>query len=207
MDLSKMLGTGFLILRQTAVMSLKKLLLIGRHRNKSVFRISDKASSKPVSSATETTQKNEILLVASLDMLLSKTRITKALIRLHGCAGWSAPVLFANPSRQVFSRQGPNKACFTCSRSRESNFELEAQRLCVQHIIFQGTWPRGYKTFFSCSSQQIIKFQLLVKFKILKNKDFSCFKSLTMLNLSPEFSLLIKVNSEQNKFHAQLSRA
>ena len=40
-------------------------------------------------------------------MILSKKRITKALIRLHGCAGWSAPVLFANPRRQVFSHRGP----------------------------------------------------------------------------------------------------
>ena len=36
-------------------------------------------------------------------MVLSKKRITKALIRLHGCAGWSAPVLFANPEDR-FSR-------------------------------------------------------------------------------------------------------
>ena len=40
-------------------------------------------------------------------MILSKKRISKALIRLRGCAGWSAPVLFATPRRQVFSRQGP----------------------------------------------------------------------------------------------------
>ena len=40
-------------------------------------------------------------------MILSKKPITKALIRLRGCAGWSAPVLFANPRRQVFSRRGP----------------------------------------------------------------------------------------------------
>ena len=33
-------------------------------------------------------------------MVLSKTRITKALIRLRGCAGWSAPVLFANPEER-----------------------------------------------------------------------------------------------------------
>ena len=39
-------------------------------------------------------------------MILSKKRITKALIRLRGCAGWSAPVLFANSRRQVISRQG-----------------------------------------------------------------------------------------------------
>ena len=36
-------------------------------------------------------------------MKLSKKRITKALIRLHGCEGWSAPVLFANPEDR-FSR-------------------------------------------------------------------------------------------------------
>ena len=40
-------------------------------------------------------------------MVLSKKRITKALIRLRGCGGWSAPVLFASPGRQVFSRRGP----------------------------------------------------------------------------------------------------
>ena len=40
-------------------------------------------------------------------MILHGKRITEALISLRGCAGWSAPVLFANPRRQVFSRQGP----------------------------------------------------------------------------------------------------
>ena len=40
-------------------------------------------------------------------MVLSKKRITKALIRLRGCAGCSALVLFANSRRQVFSRRGP----------------------------------------------------------------------------------------------------
>ena len=41
--------------------------------------------------------------LASLDVILSNKRITKALIRLHGCAGWSAPLLFLNPRRR-FSR-------------------------------------------------------------------------------------------------------
>ena len=36
-------------------------------------------------------------------MVLFKKRITKALIRLRGCAGWTAPVLFANPEDR-FSR-------------------------------------------------------------------------------------------------------
>ena len=74
---------------------------------KPVFGVSEKARLKPVSLATETSYKIEVLLVASLDMILPKKRITKALIRLRGSAGWSAHVLFANPRRQVFSRRGP----------------------------------------------------------------------------------------------------
>ena len=41
-------------------------------------------------------------------MMLSNKRITKALIRLRRCTGWSALLLFAHPQRQVFSRRGPN---------------------------------------------------------------------------------------------------
>ena len=40
-------------------------------------------------------------------MILSNKRITKVLIRLRRCAGWGAPLLFANHRRQVFSRHGP----------------------------------------------------------------------------------------------------
>ena len=70
---------------------------MGLAATKPVFGVSDKASFKSISSATETREKVEISLVVSLHILLSKKRITKALIRLRGCAGWSAPVLFANP--------------------------------------------------------------------------------------------------------------
>ena len=40
-------------------------------------------------------------------MILSSKRITQALISLGGCTGWSAPLLFTNQQRQVFSHQGP----------------------------------------------------------------------------------------------------
>ena len=53
---------------------------------------------KVVCPAIETSQKTEISQVASLDMVLSNKRITKVLIRLHRCAGWSAPLLFAHPA-------------------------------------------------------------------------------------------------------------
>ena len=35
-------------------------------------------------------------------MILSSKRITKVLISLRECAGWSAPLLFANPPRTGF---------------------------------------------------------------------------------------------------------
>ena len=44
-------------------------------------------------------------------MILSSKRITKALISLHGCPGWSAPLLFPNPLRQVLSRRGQYTFC------------------------------------------------------------------------------------------------
>ena len=37
----------------------------------------------------------EILAITSRGIILSRQRTTKALIRLHGCACWSAPLLFA----------------------------------------------------------------------------------------------------------------
>ena len=83
---------------------------MGLVARKPVFGVSDNASFKPVSSASETSWKIEISLVISLDMMLFDKRTTKALIRLRGCAGWSAPLLFANHRRQVFSRRGPNDA-------------------------------------------------------------------------------------------------
>ena len=77
---------------------------------KPVFRVSDIERLKPAScSATKTSKKIEISLISSMDMILYNTGITKTLIRLRVCAGWSALLLFANHQRQVFSWQGPNK--------------------------------------------------------------------------------------------------
>ena len=42
-------------------------------------------------------------------MILSKEQITKAPISLRRYAGWSAPLLFANPRRQVLSLRGQYK--------------------------------------------------------------------------------------------------
>ena len=71
---------------------------------KPVFGVFDKARLKPVSSATETSQRIEISSIIILNIIPYHKRITKELIRLRGCAGWSAPLLFANHRRQVFSQ-------------------------------------------------------------------------------------------------------
>ena len=79
---------------------------------------------KPASSATETSYNIEISPVASLNMILSQKHITKVLIRMRGCAGWSAPLLFANPE----DRFSPVKAIII--------------RLRIVHAIYYLIWTR-----------------------------------------------------------------
>ena len=64
---------------------------MGSTQNKPVYCVFDKARLKPVSLATET---------QSLNMKLSNERKTNVLIRLRGCAGGSAPLLFTNPEEK-----------------------------------------------------------------------------------------------------------
>ena len=68
---------------------------MGRGARKPVFRISDKVRFKPACSATETSSKNEISLIASLDIILSNKRITKVLIHIriyHESEGWDRKI-------------------------------------------------------------------------------------------------------------------
>ena len=67
---------------------------------------SDQVRSKSACSATETSKCNEIVNIETRDIILSRQRTTKALIRLRGCADWSAPLLFPYGIKQVFSWRG-----------------------------------------------------------------------------------------------------
>ena len=61
-------------------------------------------------------------------MILYKTRITNVWIRLRGCAGWPAPVLFANPRRQVFSHRVPNDTLFiNCTQFEQIHSSAKIQ--------------------------------------------------------------------------------
>ena len=56
---------------------------------------SDQLRLKTACSATETSWGLEISAIARRGNILSRQRTTKVLIRLRGCIGWSAPLLFA----------------------------------------------------------------------------------------------------------------
>ena len=58
----------------------------------------------PVCSAAETSYRIEMLLVASLDIILSNNQIIMALIRLHGCACWQVFAFVVANSEDRFSR-------------------------------------------------------------------------------------------------------
>ena len=79
---------------------------MGPDMRKPVFQVSDRVRFKPAYLSAETSKNIEILVAACIDMVLFNKLITKALIRPRVCAGWSAPLLFANPRRQDFSCQG-----------------------------------------------------------------------------------------------------
>ena len=69
---------------------------LGLNARRPVFGVYDQARLKPTCSVTESTcsKQAEILRVATLSIILSRGRTTKALIRLHGCVGWHAPLIF-----------------------------------------------------------------------------------------------------------------
>ena len=67
---------------------------MSHNATKPVFGISYKVGFKP--QLQRFPRIIEISLIASLDMILYKKQIIKALIRLCGCAGWSVTLLFAN---------------------------------------------------------------------------------------------------------------
>ena len=62
---------------------------------KPVFGVCDQVSLKAACSASETSWRLEIYDIETQDIILSSQRTRKALIILRGCAGWSAPLLFA----------------------------------------------------------------------------------------------------------------
>ena len=68
--------------------------------------VSNQVRLKLSCSAAEASNRLEILVTETRDITLSRHRTTKMLVRLRGCAGWSAPFLFAYDIRHLFSWPG-----------------------------------------------------------------------------------------------------
>ena len=79
--------------RQVHVLVIQLHILLSLVMRNPVFRVCDQVRLKLACSATETSTSLEILDLESLGIILSRQWTTKMLIRLRGCAGWSAPVL------------------------------------------------------------------------------------------------------------------
>ena len=82
-------------------------------------------------------------------MALSKKRITKALIRLRGCAGWSAAVLFENPEDRfsrveahVISGDGVKPIPTNIAKIMSSQKPRTAEQ--VKQFVTMGSYYRRY---------------------------------------------------------------
>ena len=73
---------------------------------KPVFGVCDQVRLKPACSVIEASKGHEIANIETRDIILSRQRTTKVLIRLRVCAGLSAALLFAYGEKQVFSWHG-----------------------------------------------------------------------------------------------------
>ena len=62
---------------------------------KPVFGVCDQVRHKPACAAIEARKRLKNSDMETRSIILSRQRTTKALVRLRGCAGWSAPLLFA----------------------------------------------------------------------------------------------------------------
>ena len=65
-----------------------------RHE-KTCLRVSDQVRHRSACSSTEASLSLQILDIETRGIILYRKWTTKVLIRLRGCAGWSAPLLFA----------------------------------------------------------------------------------------------------------------
>ena len=82
-------------------------LYLGLIVTKPVFRVFDE-DPKMTCSVSETVYIFEMFNKAGLEIMLFNQRITKELVRMHRCAGWSGPLLFVYIS-EVFWGRGPSQ--------------------------------------------------------------------------------------------------
>ena len=118
--------------------------------------------------ATEASLSLEISTIESRDIILSKQRTTKALIRLCGCAGWSVPLLSAYEIRHIFSWP----SSFKYDKWAVFNQVFRQKCLAKQCRPRSDFSWRVYTVILSASFEHIIKIQ--------KNSDTWTFAVITL---------------------------
>ena len=108
---------------------------------------SDQVRLEPACSASETSYRLEILDIETRGIIISQQRIIKALIRLRGCAGWSAPLLFAF-CKNRFSHDVAHVSSYTHAYAL---FLLLSSPLCAENqhgwlLISAGNRSNGFMT-------------------------------------------------------------
>ena len=111
-----------------ANMLLLLLSLLSHVTRKPVFGVCDQGTLKPACAATEARQRLETLDIETRGIILSGQRTTKTLIRLRGCTGWSASLLFA---------YGINR--FSHDVARCSYYLLSLALLIARHLTAVGS--------------------------------------------------------------------
>ena len=88
---------------------------------------------KPVCVATEARWKLEISDMETRGIILSKQQTTKVLIRLRGCTGWSAPLLFA---------YGKNRFSHDAAHTKQPNYpSVHSKSLSWFHYLRTILYP------------------------------------------------------------------
>ena len=99
-------------------------------KRKPVLGVFDQVRLKSVCSAKEASLSHEIANIGTRDIILSRQRTTKVLIRLRGCAGWSAPLLvaygisrFSHDEAQINEYHDPVNWTHTSGKGKRSRSE------------------------------------------------------------------------------------
>ena len=112
-------------------------------------QVSGQVRLKLACSFTEASIRLGILVTETRDITLSRQRITKALIRLCGCAGWSEPLLLVYDIRHVFSWPGSFYNIYHCyilmivSRMRDGCSAL--RMCCLRHGLLNSFFSSSKK--------------------------------------------------------------
>ena len=93
------------------------------------------------------------------------------LISLQGCPGWSAPLLFANPQREVFSRRGPYLLSIVENTwtSLHNSILIEILSMIYLHYYFQQFFSHIKLFLYHISHIAWVKvFRIKPEFRILR---------------------------------------